>query len=137
MTVREWSKNYETHLNNPPGPGTILTAFGGVAARLDLELTEGKPPFLYGRAYVPSLVGHELGWFLQPFDSDQSFGWKAIILPKSREECLRRVGLENTRIAVVSLKVIRMSQSKNSILCEIHRHCESQPEVPPTAPETE
>jgi hypothetical protein len=117
--LTEWKQGYQSYLDNPPAEGSILRAYGGQMARLNVEVVEGKPPFVYGRAYVPSIAGAELGWFLQAVDAEQGHGWKCILLPKAREECLRRKGITEDVIQVKALKVVRYSQTKNSILCEV------------------
>lgn len=127
MSTEKWAQAYQGLSDNPPEPGTVLRAYGGEDARLDLELVEGNPPFLYGRAFVPQIVGAELGWFLQPFDSDSAYGWKCILMPKAREECLRRCGITNERIAIKALKVVRYSRTGSSILCEVAEYCEVEP----------
>jgi hypothetical protein len=114
-----WKESWQKHTDNPPKPGDILKAYGDVPARLDIELQDGKPPFVYGRVYVPCIVGHELGWFLQPADSTNAHGWKCILLPKAREEALRKLGMTKPTVAIKSLKVIRKSQTGGSLLCEI------------------
>lgn len=118
--VKEWNSKYNEHLNNPPQPGTVLRACGdAVMARIDVDIEQGKPPFLYGRAYVPCVVGEPLGWYLQSKENTSAYGWKCILLPKAREEAIRRLGLEQPVMEVYALKVVRKSQSGNSLLCEI------------------
>jgi len=129
MSVEQWAVEYQQYTDNPPDEGAILECYGGEDARLDLELVEGKPPFLYGRAYVPQIVGMELGWFLQPFDSDSAHGWKCILLPKAREEVLRMLGILEKRLRVKSLKIVRYSRTGASILCEVHEYCDVPAEV--------
>lgn len=129
MSTEKWAAEYQNHTDNPPPDGTVLRCFGGEDARLDLELVEGKPPFLYGRVYVPHIVGTELGWFLQPFDSDAAYGWKCILLPKAREEALRRLGITEKRLRVKALKIVRYSRTGSSILCEIAEYCPVEPTV--------
>lgn len=130
-TAEKWSKDYTKQLRTPPEPGTILRAFGAESvARLDLDLAIGRPPFLYARAYVPSVVGQDLGWYLQDYESKDSRGWKVIILPKSREEFLKWAGDRvRTRLPVKSLRVVKLSQSGNSMLAEIHEYADF-PETP-------
>jgi len=131
--VDKWSNDFENHIKNPPKPGTILRAYGNADARLDIELVQGKAPFVYGRAYVPCIVGHALGWYLQATDSDAAHGWKCILLPKAREECLRKMGLKKLTIAVKALRVVRSSQTGNSLLCEVAEYCQPAPPAPPAA----
>lgn len=115
----EWKEQYQSFTENPPKPGDILRPYGDTLARLDVELVEGKPPFVFGRVHVPCLVGCELGWFLQGIDTTQQHGWKCILLPKAREECIRKCGLKEKVIGVKALRVVRYSQTKNSLLCEV------------------
>jgi len=122
--MAEWRDEYEKYTENPPKPGDVLRAYGAALARLDVELVEGKPPFVYGRVHVPCVVGHELGWFLQSVDSNQAHGWKCILLPKAREDCLRKCGLKSDVIAVKALRVVRLSQTGNSLLCEVAEYAD-------------
>lgn len=117
--VDEWARQYEEYTKNPPADGTILRAYGDDLARIDVEMVSGKAPFLYGRAYVPSIVGMPLGWYLQSVDAEKAFGWKCILLPKAREECIRRLGATKGVVSVKALRVIRKSQSGSSLLCEV------------------
>jgi len=126
MNTAEWSDQYQAHLDNPPADGTILKTLTQEPARLDIEIQQGKPPFLYGRAFVPCVVGEPVGWYLQPMDTKQAHGWKCILLPKAREECLRRCGLKETTIPVKSLRIIRKSKSGSSLLCEVAEYWEDE-----------
>lgn len=119
MNTLEWSDQYQAHLDNPPEAGTVLQTLSNEPARLDIEIQDGKPPFLYGRAFVPCIVGEPVGWYLQPMGTKQAHGWKCILLPKAREECLRRCGLKDATIPVKSLRIIRKSKSGSSLLCEV------------------
>lgn len=125
--VQKWTNDYQHYLDNPPPAGTILRAYGDEDARLDLELHENKPPFLYGRAFVPCIVGEPLGWFLQPFDSSAAYGWKCILLPKAREDALRRLGVKSSRLKVKALRIVRYSATKQAILCEVEEYCPFEP----------
>lgn len=116
----QWGGEYQKHLNQPPQPGIILRACGeGEMARIDIDTEPGKQPFLYGRAYVPCVVGQPLGWFLQTTENTSAYGWKCILLPKAREEAIRRRGLNEPVMTIYSLKVVRQSQSGQSLLCEV------------------
>lgn len=125
--VQQWTNDYQNYLDNPPEIGTVLRAYGDEDARLDLELNEGKPPFLYGRAYVPCVVGQPLGWYLQPFDSNAAYGWKCILLPKAREDALRRLGVKSNRLKIKALKIVRYSATGQAILCEVAEFCPFEP----------
>lgn len=124
MNTSEWSDQYQAHLDNPPEAGTVLQTLTSEPARLDIEIQEGKPPFLYGRAFVPCIVGEPVGWYLQPMGTKQAHGWKCILLPKAREECLRRCGLKDSTIPVKSLRIVRKSKSGSSLLCEVAEYWE-------------
>ena len=122
--LREWSAEYDALINAPPKEGDILTASTLDAnVLLMVELKEDSPPFIYGRAYVPEIVGHPLGWFLLDTDSQSYHGWKCILLPRARTELIRKFGLQNESMEVRSLRVIRVSQSGKSLLCEVHEYC--------------
>lgn len=127
MSTDAWRKSYKEHLDNPPKEGDILRAKDDCPARLILEIENGKPPFLYGTAFVPCIVNEPVGWFLQTVDDETIFGWKCIVMPKAREECLRRFGLDAPHIPVKALRVVRVSDSGKSLLCEIEEHYEEVP----------
>ncbi len=122
---REWSVEFDHYMETPPLPGDILCAAGtDVNARLTVELKDGKPPFIYGRAYVPEIVGHVLGWFLQDTETPNFYGWKCILLPRARTDIVRKLGIQNDLLEVKSLVVVRYSRSKKAILCEVHEYAE-------------
>lgn len=119
----EWVEEYRKVQACPPiDEGTILTTQDGESIRLEVELEEGKPPFIFGRVHVPSKVGSILGWFMQGFNNKETFGLKCILMPKARDSLIAKKGLTAKQIAVKSLKVIRASQTNQSILCEVHEY---------------
>jgi len=128
--LREWSKDYDRYINNPPEEGDILTTpTTDTLVALVVELKDGSAPFIYGRAYVPEIAGAPLGWFLQS-DPEESFhGWMTILLPRARTDLIRKYGLQNQTILVKSLKMVRKSQSGRALLCEVHEYAgeEAQP----------
>ena len=117
--TKQWTEDYQRILSNPPQAGDILTAYGGDYARLDVEIREGQEPFIYGRVHVPSVVGHPLGWYLHSFKTEKADGWKCILLPKAREECAKKRSLSTKKIKVMALRVVRVSNSGQSLLCEV------------------
>lgn len=114
-----WAQGYHECLANPPKANDILLPFESELARLDLELYDGRDPFIYARVYVPSIVGCTLGWFLQPLEKNDSYGMKCILLPRSREAYIREYGLLQKVNSVRALRVVRASYSNNSLLCEL------------------
>lgn len=116
---QKWADDLKHFLDNPPAQGTVLKAYGDVDAKLEVVLTEGKQPFIYGKAYVPCVVGSGLGWYLQGVDQETAHGWKCILMPKARQELIQAKGLNEEGMAVKALRVIRYSDSKKSMLCEI------------------
>jgi len=119
----DWSQEYDSYISNPPKDGDILEASTPDAGvLLVVELKEDNPPFIYGKAYVPEIVGHPLGWFLQDPSSQNYHGWKCILLPRARTELIRKFGLQSEEMVVKSLRVVRPSQSGKSLLCEVHEY---------------
>jgi hypothetical protein len=122
---RAWAQKFGETIKQTPAEGTILKPLESDAnAILVVELHEGSPPFVFGRAYVPEIVGQELGWFLHSSHSTGFHGWKCILMPRARSELFQRHGLESEIIEVKSLRVVRQSNSKKSLLCEVHEYVE-------------
>lgn len=124
VEITNWSHQYDLISKSIPESGKILTTQDGQVGRLDMRLAKGKQPFLYGRAFVPSVVGCDLDWFIHSVESKTCFGIKCIVMPQAREECLRRFGILSPIIPVRSLKVVRTSSSKESLLVEIHEYAD-------------
>ena len=121
--VNEWSEKYSEITNNPPKEGDVLTTFSGNPAVLVVELKEGTPPFIYGRAYVPEIISEDVRWCLQEENTNSYHGWKCILMPRARSKLLRKVKLDSDTVNVNSLRVVRPSQSGKSLLCEISEFC--------------
>jgi hypothetical protein len=122
---KAWAQKFGETIKQTPAEGTILKPLESDAnAILVVELHEGSPPFVYGRAYVPEIVGQELGWFLHSSKSTGFHGWKCILMPRARSELFQRHGLADEIIEVKSLLVVRQSNSKKSLLCEVHEYVE-------------
>ncbi|KKM76330.1 hypothetical protein LCGC14_1381260 [marine sediment metagenome] len=114
-----WSQQYNEVTENPPEDGEILVTVDGSLAKLTVEMVDGAAPFIYGRIYVPEIVGIELGWFLQGADVETYHGWKCILMPRARAELIKRIGLNGDTVLVRSLRLIRKSKSGKSYLCEV------------------
>ena len=118
-TVRDWSEQYNAVTENPPIDGAILTTINGGLVKLTVAIVDGAAPFIYGRIYVPEIVGVELGWFLQGVDVESYHGWKCILMPRARAELIKEIGLDGDTVLVKSLRLIRKSKSGKSYLCEV------------------
>lgn len=126
-----WHEEYDLAIQNPPKEGDILVAQEGLAL-LKVELNEGKPPFIYGKVNVPEIVGVTPKWYLQGEHDEKFHGWRCIILPRARSELAKKFTLSSETMLVESLRVIRPSVSRKSLLCEVHRYGdENQPEPQP------
>lgn len=121
-----WQAEYKKIINNPPKDGDILVSQDGSPVKLNVELKEGSPPFIFGRAYVPETVGSELDWFLQDEGMSSFHGWKCILMPRARSELMKRPEIviteTNAIVYVKSLKVVRKSHTNSSLLCEVHEY---------------
>lgn len=113
-----WHEEYEQILKCQPSEGTILRTLTGEPLRLEVVLKDGKPPFIFGRAYVPELVGCALGWYAQGDENWTGVGWKCVLMTKARHEIVKRYGLSG-EIRVRALRVIRVSKSGKALLCEV------------------
>ncbi len=116
---QNWQEQYDAMLENPPKAGDILTTQEGRVV-LSVILNEGKPPFIFGTVNVPEIVGAKVGWFLQSENDETFHGWKCIIMPRARTELSKKFGLKNEKMFVKSLRVIRLSQTGQSLLCEVY-----------------
>jgi len=121
MDLKEWSDKYKEVLENPPKEGDILRALDSDAT-LNIEITEGSPPFIYGKAYVPELVDMEPQWYLQNDDYKSPYGWKCVLMPRARADLIKKQGLSGSFVKVKSLKIIKPSQTGKSLLCEVHEY---------------
>ncbi len=117
--VLEWSKKYNEVIKNRPVDGSILVTTDGSLAKLTVEIVDGSAPFIYGRLYVPEIVGIELGWFLQGAEVETYHGWKCILMPRARADLIKKIGLSGDTVLVKSLRLVRESQSGKSFLCEV------------------
>ncbi len=133
--IQEWSDRYNEVTDSPPKEGDILVTLDGSPAKLIVEITPDVPPFIYGRVYVPEIVGIELGWFLQNEENDSFHGWKCVLMPRARADLIKTCGLSGETVLVKSLRVIRPSQSGKSLLCEVAEYC--LPEEPSVEPPEE
>ena len=122
-------EKYRTIVSNPPAAGDILTTYSGSPVLLTVQVEDGHPPFIFGRAYINELMGESLGWYLRGDDDDKAVGWKCVLMTKARREVAKRCGdqFETGFVRVKSLKVVRASESGNSLLCEVHEYLPEEP----------
>lgn len=113
---------YQDVVNNPPKNGDVLTTIDGSPAILTVQVEEGKPPFIYGRAYVSEILDSSLGWYLYGEGDNHTTGWKCVLMTKARREVLKKCEVVDNVIKIKSLKVVRPSESGSSLLCEIEEY---------------
>ena len=118
-TELTWNEQYDELIKNPPKAGDILVSVDDSKVILAIDTVEGSAPFIRGCAFVSEIVGSKLGWFLQSVDSVGFHGFKCILMPRARTELIRRLGLKNEVVEVTSLRVVKLSQSGKSLLCEV------------------
>ena len=130
MSQKELQK-YQAVVSTPPSVGCILRTYDESPAVLTVHTEDKKPPFIFGRAYINELLGTELGWYLRGLDDDKSIGWKCVLMTRARRDVVKQCGdqLASGMILVNALRVVRPSESGNSLLCEVAEYCE--PLVPP------
>lgn len=119
--LEKWSEEYQVALSTPPAVGSIIKPINGDAV-LTVEIQDNKPPFIYGRAFVPEIPGQEPKWYLQNEEYRANQGYKCILMARARTELIKKCGLK-TEIKVKSLRVIKPSQSGKSLLCEVENYC--------------
>lgn len=118
IDVEEWAAQYEDHIKEPPTEGDLLVTSDGSPIKLEVELKSGQQPFIFGRIYVPNVVGEPVGYFMHSDKISSNYGWKAVLMPKSRDEAIKKLGLKKV-LYVKELRVVRLSQTGHSVLCEI------------------
>ena len=126
MSVAEkFREEYARISTVPPAPDTILRCVdSSQPVVLTIDLIEGKEPFIYGQAHVPSIVGEEvLGWCARGLN-EANRGFKCILMSKARDEVMRRNPDLPKQVLVKSLKVVKKSKSGSALLCEVHEWCE-------------
>jgi len=117
-------KKYVDVISKAPPVGTILETVDASYSLLRVELEDGKPPFIYGRAYPIETIGDKLGWYLRGADDTRNTGYKCILLSAARRGIIKAFPQEFQygSIPVKSLKVVRVSNTGQSLLCEVHKY---------------
>src|SRR5688500_15561132 len=62
--IADWSARYDELVKTSPKPGDHLTATNDQRVKLRVSKILGQPPRISTRAFVPDIVGSELGWFV-------------------------------------------------------------------------
>jgi len=115
--LSNWRDKYLKVIANPPEEGTILKPLSGKAV-LVVEVQDNRPPFIYGKAFVPEIPSIEPSWYLQDEEHRSHYGWKCILMAKARTKLIRNSNLSET-VEVDALRVVKQSQSGKSLLCEV------------------
>lgn len=119
QSITEWRREFQRYFSYPPTEGDILVTDDGSDIRLDIELTPNKPPFIYTRCFVPMIVLGPVGWFAQRADQNHNYGLRCIMIPRCRDEIIKRKGLAEESVYVRSIRVLKESSSGHSLLCEV------------------
>jgi len=121
-SLADWSAEYKAACECSPKAGDILKTLDGSPAVLIVESQEGKPPFIYGKAFVPEIPDIAAGWYLQSDEDKTRYGWKCILMARARADLIKKIGLSGETVVVKSLRVIKHSQSGKSLLCEVESY---------------
>lgn len=119
--LAEWSEKYKQIIDSPPDNGAILRPIDGDVV-LIVETQDGKPPFIYGKAFVPEIPDIKPRWYLQNDEHKSHNGWKCILMARARAELIKKIGLDGDTVRVKSLRVVKQSQSGKSLLCEVESY---------------
>lgn len=129
MTIEEWQAAYEAMIKTEPKDGDIILAedhaeidpdnqFAG-KIKLEMELQQGRPPFIFARIFVPLTVGQKPEWVAHGIKSKTNHGWKVILHQRSRDEAIRKFGVRETMIPVKKLKILRSSETGQSLVATV------------------
>ena len=119
MDTGEWRKKFDEVSKNKPIEGHILTALDGQKIKLTLEFHEGSQPLIFTRIYVPQSVGVEPKWVAQGENENMNFGWKGLLRPKSRDDVIKKFGMQNDFVLVKEVIVTKRSETGKSLQLEV------------------
>lgn len=114
-SVDEWRKRFDEVQRGLPELNAVLTTRDGTPAKLSVECRTGFEPLIFGRAYVPQIVGEEPRWVLQTMEETFSHGLKVILKYKDRNAVIKKEGLSRDAIPIKSLIVVGHAQTKSSV----------------------
>lgn len=118
LTIDEWRAAYRELANTAPVERFLVTSDGS-PIRVDINCVEGKPPFMYTKAFIPNIVGGTLDWYAQREGDEDIIGWKVILLPKARDEAMRHFDITQPYGLVTKIRIVRMAESGKSLLGEV------------------
>lgn len=108
---RQWHQEYDRVSRTPP-EDTVLTTQDKSDVLLEVDLQEGKPPFITARISVPCIVGVAPAWYAASINERKPYGFRVIMLPKSVRELIQRYGVGHKRIPVKSIRVAGQTKSR-------------------------
>jgi hypothetical protein len=125
-----WLEEFNKVQETPPQKGDILVTQPNFESdrfaitnrvKIKVDLQPGKSPLMYALAVIPAVVGGNVGWFCRDQNDPSNYGFKCILLPNARDNMIRTRGLPKDGIlSVKSLKVVKLSISGTSLLCEVN-----------------
>jgi hypothetical protein len=115
-----WQDTFSETMERTPQTGDILMTLDGSPVRLNIDLQEGKAPFIYGVAYVPCIVGAPVKWCARGLEDKSLYGWKCILMNNARDKIIRETKLKKVVTGVTALKVVRPSKANCSLLVEVY-----------------
>lgn len=119
---KKWLEDYDALAKVNPVAGTILkTLADGKKIKLFIDFQEGKQPFIFALAHMPSIFGAKLGWYAIDSESNVSRGLKCILTRKSGGDLIKKYGLSNfaKSATVSSLLVLKPLKNNNGLVVEI------------------
>lgn len=120
LSIEEWRREFQLISETLPQDGDFLFAKGGQPVQLRLTLSRGRPPFIHTRAYVTCVVGEMPMWHVVgPDDPRRMHGLRVILASNSRNDVIRRFGISCKDIQVKGLRVLRQSETGQSIIAEV------------------
>ncbi len=115
--MKDWRQKYSDLLKTPPAADTVLKPMEGKLGLIHISLISGQEPFLFAKAIVTSTVGVEPKWVIAHQKSVS--GMKIVFTERNRSKILTKFGLDKDFIEVEAIKVIKIAESKNSLIGEV------------------
>lgn len=115
LTTEDWKREFAKQMSREFKPGDKITALSG-RVRINIELEEGKQPFMFARVFLPKVVGSNPIWQAAGLEETYPFGMKVIMTPRTRDEIIRRHPDLPDYIGVSEIEIVRRSATKSSYL---------------------